>query len=79
MVLENIKNKIFNSEDTCQAVVEDKNNRTCSNTQFGRGTTEQGYEVKYCRKHIPSAAIMGGRINPVKFYIPEEDIYITVE
>ena len=61
------------------AVVDKETNTLCTNKQFGRRCSGEGNEIRYCREHIPSGAILGGRINPVKFYISEKDVYETIK
>ena len=66
----------------CRAVIDEESGEVCGNAVWGRGCVD-GYEVKYCRKdnHVPSNATpwSGGLVDPLTFYIPEDDELIEVK
>lgn len=56
----------------CRAVVDDE---LCGRDVFGRNGSG---EIRFCRRHVPNEASPHlHRTNPVTFYLPEEDEYVT--
>lgn len=65
----------------CRAIIDEKTGEVCGNDVWGRGSVD-GHEVKYCKEdnHVPSGATpWGGRVKPLLFYIPEDDVTVEVE
>lgn len=75
------KFNIGDKEDRCRAVIDEDTGEICGNRAWGRGCSD-GYEIKYCKEdnHVPSDATpWGGRMEPLKFYIPEDDTIVEIK
>lgn len=62
-----------NEKKSCMAITEDG---LCNREMYGRGCVN-GEEIKYCKRHVPSEAmIAGGRVDPVEFEVPDGKIEV---
>jgi len=73
---------LSNSETVgCQVITDSEEKSICGNTPAGH-LYREGVEIQYCESanHIPSEATPwnSGRIEPLTFYLPEEDRTVEV-
>jgi hypothetical protein len=68
--VKSVISKIFSDDEKkrCTAMTEDG---LCNRKMYGRGCVN-GEEIKYCKRHVPSQAmIAGGRWDPVEFEVSD--------